>query len=164
MTQRRPRRSAIALLALVPLAAGCMVDEAVPLATARIVSVAPCGTCRDEGAVSVRIEGDDALADAVIVLHDLRVKHELGQQPAAVGRADAHGRWDITLHALRVPGRVELPVLPGDTLEVFQKNGEGDASDPFRLTVPTPQERPAGAPVFDELPQAASPSPSPSGP
>lgn len=146
--------------------AGCMSpEEGVPLATARIEGVMPCVGCRDIEAVTVSLLGDDALPDSLIVVHDLRLSYELGQRPSALVRADARGHWQTTLRGLRVPDRAELPVHAGDVLEVFQRLGEGDASIPFRIAVPSPDvdTRPAPPLLDPEQPQAADPWPNPSG-
>ncbi len=153
------------LLACAALAAaGCITYDDVPLATARVEGVAPCVGCRSAEAVVVSVMGDDALPYASMVVHDLRITYDLGQHPAALVRADERGRWKATLRGLRVPGRSELPVLPGDVLEVFQKDGDGDASPPYRVTVPAPaEERHDTPPIIPQEPQAAEPWPNPSG-
>jgi hypothetical protein len=151
-----------AALALV----GCMSpEEGIALATARIEGVAPCVGCRDVAAVTVNLAGDDALPNALVVVYDLRITLDLGQRPAALVRADGRGRWKATLRGLRVPNRAELPVHAGDTLEVFQRDGEGAASIPFRIAVPSPdvEQRPAPPIVEPDEPQASDPWPNPSG-
>ncbi len=157
-------RSALVTAALA--LAGCMSPEAtVPTATARIEAVTPCVGCRDIEAVTVTLSGDDALPDALVVVHDLRLSYDLGQRPAALVQADAAGRWQTTLRGLRVPNRAELPVHAGDLLEVFQRLGEGDASIPYRIAVPSPEAdtRPAPPIVKPDQGQAADPWPNPSG-
>lgn len=146
---------------------GCMSPvEEIPLATASIESVTPCVGCRDVEAVTVTLSGDDALGNALVVVHDTRLMLDRGQRPSSIVRADARGRWQATLRGLRVPGRAELPIHAGDTLEVFQKDGvDGDASIPYRIAVPSPDvDQRAMPPLLDpEYPQAADPWPSPSG-
>lgn len=146
---------------------GCMAPvEDIPLATASIESVTPCMGCRDAEAVTVTLSGSDALANALVVVHDTRLMLDRGQRPSSIVRADARGRWQATLRGLRVPGRAELPIHAGDTLEVFQKDGDdGDASTPYRIAVPSPERNDtASPPLLDsDFPQAADPWPSPSG-
>jgi hypothetical protein len=148
------------------LIAGCMTTEEIPQATARIEGVEPCIGCRDPEAVLVTVAGDDALPGATIVVYDLRVTLELGQRPAFVMRADSQGKWHSVLRSLRIPRRVEIPILPGDVLEIFQKDGEGDSSVPYRITVPMPEEKQRVAPPIvrgDPDHQASDPGSPPAG-
>ena len=119
------------------LAAGCLTYQPLPAPSARIDALGPCVGCITREAVVVTLTGDDALPGAHVAVYDTRVSYALGQRPAAVGRADAQGRWRVSLRALAAQGHEELPVLEGDVLGVIQKRApEGEASAPYYLEVP----------------------------
>lgn len=119
------------------LAVGCLTYQPLPAPSARIDAIGPCVGCITRAAVVVSLSGDDALPGAHVAVYDTRVMYALGQRPAAIAKADAQGRWRVSLRALTAPGHEELPVLEGDVLGVIQKRApEGEASAPYHIEVP----------------------------
>jgi hypothetical protein len=105
--------------------------------TARIDGIGPCVGCVAREAVVVSLSGDDAVPGAVVAVYDTRRMHALGQRPSAAARADAEGRWRLTLRALHTEGTLELPVHSGDLLGVIQRLApDGEASPPYHVVVP----------------------------
>lgn len=134
------------------LTAACLQYEPLPMPTARIDGIGPCVGCAARGAVVVSLAGDDAVPGAVVAVYDTRRMLALGQRPSAAARADAEGRWRLTLRALRDDGQGELPVHEGDALGVIQRLGpDGPASAPYHLMVPV-TARDEDLPVFVEVP------------
>jgi hypothetical protein len=151
-------------LCVLSVATGCLNLADVPLATARVDATVPCSNCRSPHGVLATIAGDDALPNATVIVYNLRIAHALGQRPTAMVRADAQGRWRVTLIPLRLAGIPELVTVPGDAIEVVQRDHTGDISPAYRLGIPFPEQTLVPPPfVGDPNPIAAEPLPLPTG-
>ena len=139
------------------LSAACLQYEALPMPTARIDGIGPCVGCVARDAVVVSLSGDDAVPGAVVAVYDTRRMHALGQRPSSAARADASGRWRLTLralHTLHTEGLSELPVHSGDLLGVIQRLApDGEASAPYHVVVPV-IVRDEALPRVVEIPQS----------
>lgn len=136
------------------LSAACLQYEPLPMPTARIDGIGPCVGCVARDAVVVTLSGDDAVPGAVVAVYDTRRMHALGQRPSSAARADASGRWRLTLRALHTEGLSELPVHSGDLLGVIQRLApDGEASAPYHVTVPV-IVRDEALPRVVEIPQS----------